>query len=96
MGNPLGLSINPPASDRGRSCNRRDGGSPQHARTVETREASRPVENGVAAIRVLAHFDPSMHEVRPQWTGGDLRTQGIERHGIIVADLTLYLNAQDF
>ena len=54
------------------------------------------MEDGVAAIRVLAHFYPGMHEVRPQRTGRDLQMKAVERHGIIVGDLALFLDAQDF
>jgi hypothetical protein len=54
------------------------------------------VENGVAAVRVLAHLDTGMHEVRPQRTGRDLQMKTVERHGIVVGDLALFLDAQDF
>ena len=92
MGNPLGLSINPQAACRASSqhCQSR---LLQHTRTVVTRQALLPVKHRVAAIRVLVNLDTGMHEVRAQRTGRDLQMKTVKRHGIVIGNLTLFLDA---
>ena len=66
-----------------------------HAGLIVAAEAARPVEDGVGAVGVAAHFDPGLDEMRPQRALRDLQFEPVERHAIVVADLTLFLNAQN-
>ena len=58
-------------------------------------EASLAVEDRVGTVVVMADLDPRLDEVRAQRARRDLQLQPVERHAIVVADLTFFLNAKD-
>jgi hypothetical protein len=53
------------------------------------------MENGDAAVMVLTDFDPCLDEMRPQRAGWNLKFQPVERYAIVIANLALFLNAED-
>jgi hypothetical protein len=67
----------------------------QHTRAVVTAETPLSVEHRVASVMVLADLHLDMHEVRTQRTGRDLQLSPTERYRIVLADLALFLHAQD-
>src|ERR1700738_4188547 len=58
-------------------------------------EASLAVEDRMGSVVVLADLDPRLDEVCAQRARRNLQLQPIERHAIVVADLTFFLNAKD-
>ena len=58
-------------------------------------EASPAVEDRVGSVVVLANLDPRLDEVCAQRARRDLQLQPVERHAIVIADLTFFLNAKD-
>ena len=54
------------------------------------------MKNRERSVVVLTDLDPRLDEMRPQGTRWNLKFQSIERHAIVVADLPLFLNAEDF
>ena len=63
--------------------------------SVVAAKAARTVEDGVGAVVIVADLDPRLDEMRPQRARRNLKFQLVERHAIVVADLTLFLNAEN-
>src|SRR5665213_3827373 len=66
-----------------------------NASAIVATETTRAVEDGVGAVVVLPNLDPRLDKVRAQRTCRDLQFQTVERHAIVVADLTLLLHAEN-
>jgi hypothetical protein len=62
---------------------------------VVAANAARPVEDGVGAVGVKVDLDPRLDEMRPHRAFGDLQFQRAVGDAIVVADLPLFLDAQD-
>ena len=62
---------------------------------VVAADAARSVEEGVRAVGIDVDLDPRLHEMGPHRAFGDLQFQRAVGDAIVVADLTLLLDAQD-
>ena len=58
-------------------------------------EASRPVEEGECAVGILVHPDPCLDVVVSMAVGWDLQGQPAIAHGVVVADDTVCVDAED-
>ena len=70
-------------------------GFDDRALMIVAAETSLAVEDRVGAVVVLADLDPRLDEVRAQRARRDLQLQPVERHAIVVANLTFFLDAKD-
>ena len=51
-------------------------------------------EDGVGAVGILSDLDFGFDKMRAQRAFGDLQFEAVERHAIVIADLTLFLEAE--
>ena len=58
-------------------------------------EASLAVKDGVGSVGILADLDASLDEMGAQRALGNLQPERLEPHAIVVADVSIFLNAQD-
>jgi hypothetical protein len=63
---------------------------------VVAADASGSVEEGVGAVGIDVDLDPRLDEMGPHRAFGDLQFQGSVGDAIVMADLALLLDAQDF
>ena len=90
-----------PSPGRGRDCRwfgltdgRREF-TTQRAFCVVATDAARTMEDRVCAVVVMAHLNARLDEVRTQRGRWDLQSPAMERHRVVVADLTFLLDAKD-
>jgi hypothetical protein len=62
---------------------------------VVAAETARTMKDRVRSVMVLPDLDSRLDEVRAQRAFEDLEFQPVERHAIIVADLAVFLNAEN-
>ena len=87
MGKALALSTFPQAGRRADLSGLFLSGADPHF--VVTSQASWPMKDRMGSVMVLPDLDVRLDEMRAQRAGGDLEFQPVERHAIIVAQLSL-------
>ena len=53
------------------------------------------VKDGVSSVGILADLDARLDEMGAQRALGNLQPERLEPHAIVVADVSIFLNAQD-
>jgi hypothetical protein len=66
----------------------------QHTRAVVPRQTARSMKDRVCAIMILPDPDPGFDKMWTRRTRRNSQPVAMERHGVVVAGLTLFLDAK--